>query len=98
MNKLQVLKYQYKVSFCNAHHNPIHIRLRIHLGFLPTYLASISAFLRFGLSNRVTISNELTLRDSNNSVMDFNVVPVSKISSIMSTSLFSIDEPKSLII
>ena len=64
--------------------------------FLPTYLASISALRRFGLSSNVTISSELTLRDCNNSVIDFNVVPVSKISSMIRTSLFSIDEPKSL--
>ena len=43
---------------------------------------------RLGLSNKVTISKELTLRDCSNSVIDFKVVPVSKISSIMSTSYF----------
>src|SRR5699024_11869894 len=46
-------------------------------------LASISALRRFGLSNNVTISSEFTFLDSNNSVIDFKVVPVSKISSII---------------
>ena len=58
----------------------------------------MSALRRFGLSNKVTISNELTFLDCNNSVIDLSVVPVSKISSIINTSLFSIEEPKSIMI
>lgn len=87
--------YQCKEDFDNAQHNLNHILLQTHRYFLPTYLASISALRRFGLSNNVTISNELTLRDCSNSVIDFKVVPVSKISSIISTSLFSIEALKS---
>ena len=54
------------------------------------------ALRRLGLSNNVTISNELTRRDSNSSVIDFNVVPVSKISSKITTSLPFIYELKLL--
>jgi hypoxanthine-guanine phosphoribosyltransferase len=42
------------------------------------HLASISALRRFGLSNNVTISNELTLRDCSNSVIATGEVQILK--------------------
>ena len=59
--KLQVSKYLHMEDYGNIPHNLNHSQPQTHLEFCDRHIfASISALRRFGLSNKVTISKELT--------------------------------------